>query len=105
MNKISELLKYKKDDLTTALIYIIGYPIVVYLTFEIAGPILFKLTDFSENLFSKFPFILIHGLLMLVLGVGCFFFFIVGFYLWIMFAYQIGNFLWSTYIKNNTEDE
>jgi hypothetical protein len=95
MNKIFELKKYKKDDLTSALIYVIGYPIVVYLATEFVFPLFSNVVDSSR----------LEGPITIFLGFGCFILFILGSYLWFMFAYQIGNFLWSTYIKNNTEDE
>lgn len=103
MDKMFDVKKLKKEQIKTALILFIGFPIIFYLAFEYGGPILFKLADISENAFSKFPFILLHGLIMFTLGLVCFLFLIFGFYLWTFSAVHIGYYLWTSCLKKNRD--
>jgi hypothetical protein len=103
MNKMFDLKKLKKEQIKTALVFFIGFPIIFYLAIEYGGPILFKLADISENTFSKFPLVLIHGLIMFALGLACFLFLIIGFYLWTFSAVHIGYYLWTTYLRKNED--
>ena len=93
--------RYKKEEIRTSLIFIFLYPIVCYLIFTFVSPFFFSIYEFSKNVFSGFPFIIIHGLIAMILGLGCFFLFIVGLYIWIISLYNIGLFLWEVSFKEN----
>ena len=91
----------KREKIRTSLIFIIGYPILVWLAYQFLMPIVVYIADLSEKYLSKFPFILLHGLLLTILGLGCFFVFTAGFYIWVLSIHEIGSFIWEVAFKRN----
>jgi len=91
----------KREKIRTCLIFIIGYPILVWLAYEFLMPIVVYIADLSEQYLSKFPFSLLHFLILTILGLGCFFIFTAGFYIWILSIYEIGSFIWEVAFKKN----
>jgi uncharacterized membrane protein len=83
----------QRENIKFSLMFIVVYPLVAYLAFHYLGPIFVAITDFSKATFSAFPLVLIHGLLLMILGLGVFFLFILGFYIWVLSLMEIGKFL------------
>ena len=94
----------KREKIRTSLIFIIGYPILVFLAYEFLVPIFAYIVDLSERYLSKFPFSLLHFLLLMILGLGCFFIFTAGFYIWILSIHDIGSFVWGVAFKRNKNE-
>ena len=89
--------------ISTALIITMAYPTAFYLAGKFIMPIMEATITISKLHFTEFPFIIVHGFIVVFPGFGIFCLFLMGLYLWVLSIQQIGIFLFERALKKAGE--